>query len=78
MFSESPVIAQTELMDLKTQEQRIEALFDHLPDQDVPSLVIQVVARAIDWQRALRRVRQRTGKSILPTQGRTAYRYFRD
>jgi len=36
-----------------TVELRIEALFDHLPNQDVPSLFIQLVSgNALDWQRA--------------------------
>ena len=59
-----------------TVERRIEALFDHSPNQDIPSLLIQLVSgNAMDWQRALRRVRQRTGKRIEPVQNRTAYRY---
>jgi len=62
-----------------TVESRIEALFDSFPNQDVPSTLIQVVSKgSLDWQRALRRIRQRTGKAIKPTQKRTAYRYERD
>ena len=62
-----------------TVDSRIEALFDNFPNQDIPSSLIQVVSRgALDWQRALRRVRQRSGKKISPTEGRTAYRYFKD
>jgi hypothetical protein len=61
-----------------TVERRIEALFDQSPDQDVPSLLIQLVSgNALDWQRALRRIRQRTGKRIEPNRNRSAYRYFK-
>ena len=68
-----------EIMDKSTVEQRIEALFDKFPNQDIPSLMIQLVSKgALDWQRALRRIRQRTGKKILPVQARTAYRYIRE
>ena len=60
-------------------ESRIEALFDRFPNEDISSTMIQFVSRgALDWQRALRRIRERTGKRILPTQGRTAYRYLKD
>jgi|SRR5579871_5893052 len=59
-----------------TVEKRIEALFDLMPNQDVPSLMIQLVSgNAFDWQRALRRVRERTGKPINPLPSRTGYRY---
>ncbi len=68
-----------EIMDKSTVEQRIEALFDKFPNQDIPSTMIQLVSKgALDWQRALRRMRQRTGKRILPVQGRTAYRYLKE
>jgi 5-methylcytosine-specific restriction endonuclease McrA len=67
-----------EVAGLATVEQRIEALFDHFPNQDVPSSMIQLVARAFDWQRALRRIRERTGKKIQPTSDRRGYHYFRD
>lgn len=61
-----------------TVERRIEALFDHSPNQDVPSLLLQLVSgNALDWQRALRRIRERTGKRIEPAQNRKAYRYFK-
>lgn len=61
-----------------TVERRIEALFDHSPNQDVPSLLIQLVSgNALDWQRALRRIRERTGKRIQPVQNRRGYRYFK-
>lgn len=60
-----------------TVERRIETLFDQTPNQAVPSLLIQLVSgNALDWQRALRRVRERTGKRIEPVQNRRAYRYF--
>jgi hypothetical protein len=62
-----------------TVEQRIEALFDEFPNQDIPSTMIQLVSKgALDWQRALRRIRQRTGKKILPVKNRTAYRYTKE
>ncbi len=67
-----------EIGGLDTIEQRIEALFDSLPNQDVSSGMIQVIARAIDWQRALRKIRERTGKKILPTHDRRGYHYFKD
>ncbi len=68
-----------EVMDKSTVEQRIETLFDKLPNQDIPSTMIQLVSKgSLDWQRALRRIRQRTGKKILPVQGRTAYRYIEE
>lgn len=62
-----------------TVEARIEALFDAFPNEDVPSHLIQLVSKgALDWQRALRRIRQRTGKKIQPTAGKRAYRYFKE
>ena len=68
-----------EITSKPTVESRIEALFDSFPDQDIPSEMIRLVSGgALDWQRALRRLRQTTGKRILPVQGRTAYRYFRE
>jgi len=67
-----------EVMDKSTVEQRIEALFDKFPNQDIPSPMIQLVSKgALDWQRALRRIRQRTGKKILSLPSRTAYRYVK-
>jgi len=69
----------TQIMGKGTVEQRIEALFDKFPNQDIPSEIIRLVSRgAFDWQRALRRLRQTTGKRILPVEGRTAYRYFKE
>ena len=74
-----PSQVMNEVMDKSTVEQRIETLFDKLPNQDIPSTMIQLVSKgSLDWQRALRRIRQRTGKKILPVQGRTAYRYIKE
>ena len=68
-----------EVMDKSTVEQRIEALFDEFPNQDIPSTMIQLVSKgSLDWQRALRRIRQRTGKKITPVEGRTAYRCIKE
>ena len=68
-----------EVMSKSTVEQRIESLFDKFSNQDIPSTMIQLVSKgALDWQRALRRIRQRTGKKILPVKGRTAYRYTKE
>lgn len=68
-----------EVISHETVESRIEALFNGMPNQDVPSAMIRLVSRnALDWQRALRRIRQRTGKKILPNKARTAYRYYKD
>lgn len=68
-----------EIMNLPTVESRIEALFDTFPDREIPSELIQLVSKgALDWQRALRRIRQRTGKKILPTAGRRGYCYFKE
>ena len=73
----SGVIAR--VMQVKTVEGRIEALFDALPNQDLPSTLIQLISRnAFDWQRALRRIRQRTGKRIEPTTDRRGYHYFKE
>lgn len=64
-----------------TVEARIEALFDAFQNQDIPSSTIQLIAKgSIDWQRALRRIRQKTGKKILPVSralGKSIYRYFK-
>jgi len=66
------------IFERRTVETRIEGLFDAFPNQDIPSTMIQLVSRgAMDWQRALRRIRERTGKKIIPTQGLTAYRYVK-
>jgi hypothetical protein len=76
--ADQPADAMGALFRETTVEARIEALFDALPDQEVPSVMLQMASRnAFDWQRALRRVRQRTGKRIVPVRRRTAYRYFR-
>jgi len=75
----APSQTMKEIMDKSTVEQRIEALFAKFPNQDIPSTMIQLVSKgALDWQRALRRIRQRTGNKILPVQGRTAYRYIKE
>ncbi|HEY41379.1 MAG TPA: HNH endonuclease [Dehalococcoidia bacterium] len=67
----------SEIMSKQTVEARIEALFDNFPNQDIPSEMIRLVSGgALDWQRALRRIRQRSGKNILSVQGRSAYRYL--
>ena len=67
---------------LPTVDARIEALFDAFPNQDIPSSMIQLVSKgSIDWQRALRRVRQKTGKKIIPVArglGKSTYRYFKE
>ncbi len=74
--SDLPTEAMREVFKRQTVQQRIEALFDQLPNQDVPSLLIQLVSgNALDWQRALRRIRQKKGKHIVPTADRKAYRY---
>lgn len=71
-----PIEIMQQVMLKQTVEARIEALFDSLPGEDIPSAIIRLVSRgAFDWQRALRRIRQRTGKKIIATQKRTAYRY---
>lgn len=74
-----PSQSMKEVVDKPTVEQRIETLFDKFPNQDIPSPMVQLVSRgSLDWQRALRRIRQRTGKKILPVQGRTSYRYIKE
>lgn len=68
-----------EIMDKPTVGSRIEALFDKFPNQDIPSEIIRLVSGgALDWQRALRGVRQKTGKKILPLRGRNAYRHVKE
>ncbi len=75
----APSESMREIMNKSTVEQRIETLFDMFPNQDIPSTMIQLVSRgSLDWQRALRRIRQRTGKKILPVLNRTAYRYIKE
>lgn len=59
-----------------TIESRIEALFDNFPNTELSSGLIQMISRgAFDWQRALRRIRQKTGKKILAIRGKNAYIY---
>jgi len=77
--SSVPSQSMQQIMNNPTVGKRIEALFDEFPNQDIPSLMIQLVSKgALDWQRALRRIRQRTGKRILPVQDRTAYHYIKE
>ncbi|GFP41575.1 MAG: hypothetical protein DDT18_01647 [Actinobacteria bacterium] len=67
------------IMSNPTVESRIEALFDTFPNEDIPSEMVRLVSKgALDWQRALRRIRQRTGKKILPMEGRNGYHYFKN
>ncbi len=74
-----PSQSMQQIMNNQTVEKRIEALFDEFPNQDIPSLMIQLVSKgSLDWQRALRRIRQRTGKKILPIQDRTGYHYIKE
>ena len=58
-----------------------QALFDAFPNQDIPSSTIQLISKgSLDWQRALRRIRQKTGKKILPVSralGKSIYQYFK-
>ena len=76
--SDQPAATMSQIFSKNTVEARIEALFDALPDQDIPSTTIEMVSRnAQDWQRALRMVRQKSGKDIRSTRGKTAYRYFK-
>jgi hypothetical protein len=73
--SDIPGDAMRAVFEQPTVERRIEALFDVLPNQEVSSLLIQLASRnALDWQRALRRVRERTGKRIEPARDRRSYR----
>lgn len=68
-----------DIFSIPTVEGRIEGLFDAFPDEDIPSTMIQFVSKgAFDWQRALRRIRQRTGKKILPDRSKNTYRYFKE
>lgn len=70
-----------QILSLPTVDARIEALFDAFPNQDIPSSTIQLISKgALDWQRALRRIRQKTGKKIAPLSralGKSTYRYFK-
>lgn len=76
---DKPLDVMKKIISHPTVEARIEALFDALPNQDIPSSMIQLVSKgALDWQRALRRIRQRTGKKIKPTAEKKAYCYFKD
>ncbi len=67
-----------EIMSRQSVAQRIEALFDKYPNEDIPSQMIRMVSKeAFDWQRALRGIREKTGKRIVPVRGRNAYRYIK-
>lgn len=78
-ISAAPSQTMKKIMGKPTIEQRIETLFSEFPNQDIPSTTVQLVSKgALDWQRALRRIRQKTGRKILPVQGRTAYRYIKE
>lgn len=69
------------ILSLPTVEARIEALFDAFPNQDIPSTTIQLISKgSLDWQRALRRIRQRTSKKIVVISreaGKSVYCYFK-
>lgn len=68
-----------DIMSKPTVESRIEALFDTFPNEDIPSETIRLVSKgSLDWQRALRRIRQTSGKEILPIEGKRGYHYFKD
>jgi len=76
---DNPPEIMQQIISQPTVEARIEALFDAFPNQDIPSTMVQLISKgALDWQRALRRIRERTGKKIKPTQGKKAYRYFKE
>jgi 5-methylcytosine-specific restriction endonuclease McrA len=67
-----------EILAHPTIEERIETLFDVFPDQDIQASLIQMVSKgSLDWQRALRKVRKRTGKKILPNRKKRSYRYYK-
>jgi len=54
-----------EIMSKPTIASRIEALFDKYPNKEIPSELIRMVSKdAFDWQRALRGVREKTGKKL--------------
>jgi 5-methylcytosine-specific restriction endonuclease McrA len=78
-FKTIPPQNMKDVIDKPTVEQRIEALFDRFPNQEVKSELIRVVSKsALDWQRALRRIRQRTGKKIVNIKVKNAYYYMKD
>lgn len=67
-----------DILSYPTVEKRIEALFEAFPNQEIPSPLIQLVSKgALDWQRALRKIREKTGKKILPTKNRRSYFYYK-
>jgi 5-methylcytosine-specific restriction endonuclease McrA len=62
-----------------TVEERIETLFTRMPDVDIPSHLVQFASgNALDWQRALRKLRKRTGMRIVSVNQRSAYRHVTD
>ncbi len=71
-----------QILSLPTVDERIGKLFDSFPNQDIPSSTIQIISKgSIDWQRSIRRIRQKTGKKIVPVSralGKSVYRYFKD
>ncbi len=74
--SDMPREQMSYIMSQSTVERRIEALFDSFPNEEILSSTIRMVSGgAMDWQRALRRIRQNTGKSIVPAKGRNGYIY---
>ncbi|MGD0779382.1 MAG: HNH endonuclease [Dehalococcoidales bacterium] len=78
-FKSIPPQNMKDIIDKPTVEQRIEALFDKFPNQEIKSELIRVVSKsALDWQRALRRIRQRTGKRIIHISGQNAYQYIKE
>jgi len=65
-----------QIMSMPTIAQRIEMLFEKNPNVEIPSELIRLVSKdAFDWQRALRGIREKTGKQIVPIKGRNAYIY---
>lgn len=68
-----------EIVSHPTIEARIEALFDAFPNQDIEASLIQSVSKgSLDWQRALRKIRQRTGKKIQPNRKTRSYKYYKN
>ncbi len=77
--SSVPSQSMKSIMSKQSVEARIEALFDAFPNQDIPSSMVRLVSNnAFDWQRALRRIRGKTGKQILPIKAKNAYRYHKE
>lgn len=77
--ADQPAEIMGSILSRATVEARIEALFDALANQDIPSTMIEMISKnAQDWQRALRAVRLRTKKDIRSVAGQTAYRYVKE